>query len=302
MIAPWSASVEAESEIAISPVAVVMAADRSMFEQLQRSIESIRANCRYSYDLCVLALDLTVGQQRWLDEQGARVFTDLDAVPCFPDAPRSAVAMTCRPYLRELLPGYDVYFWIDADIRLTDEAAADFYVQSALRHPLRIAIAQETDPTYTFVGHPETVRKHHSEKHERFASTYGGAVAEEVRYFTPFNAGIFALHRDSPVWDRYRQNLELSMTTGFDHLKEQDALNLAILQSPEGATVAPPTMNWLCSVSLPKLSEPSGRWVRPAFPFEPISVLHLTNSNGPMELFGEQLSRYEFYLYLGLPA
>ena len=69
---------------------------------------------------------------------------------------------------------------------------------------------------------------------------YGDKVADYLQYFNLFNAGLFAMHARSPVWARYRANLERSLPYPYDKMREQDALNIAILA--EGVRAMPSTL------------------------------------------------------------
>jgi hypothetical protein len=283
-------------------VCVVMAFDTVMFYQAREAIELL-ANMSvpgWNITLVVLDLGLTQVEKAWLAGMRAMLTTDIGGIPNFADAPGYMRAMTCRPYMRDLLPGYDVYLWMDADIRLVAPNALQMYVQMADANRESVVMCQETDATYGFVRHPQVSRNYHEPKRNRMLSVYGEQIADLFDGFLCFNAGMFAMHRDALIWDYYRANLERAMKTPFDHMKEQDAMNVAIMQSGMKVCDLTPLYNWLCSASQPVFSQELQRWVRPIAPREVVSVLHLAASGSSLMVNGKMTKVYELYRRLGL--
>lgn len=281
-------------------VCIALAFDSVMFHQGRECIRLLRSHDPANqWAIHVLDLGLTVEQITYLREQGVTL-CDARAVPNFPDAPAYARAMTCRPYLRQLCPGYDIYMWIDADIRVLHRAAMDLYLNNAGENPTAIVICQEVEQTYVFVRDPTVAALYHRLKNQRIQEVYGLQMAEKLSGFICYNAGIFALHRDSLIWDKYRANLERALQTSYHHMKEQDAMNVAIVECGMSVLTTPATMNWLCSCSLPIYSGESRQWARPVLPHVEISVLHLTNSSELVDMNGEKMTWYEIYKKRGM--
>ncbi len=278
--------------------ALVLAFDGRMFEQGLAAIESIKIHCPFAHDICVIPLDLSESQLAQLSPHVAKLFLDFQTLPKFSSAPAYAQAMTCRPWLREIFPGYELYMWIDADIRFCDPNGFEFYLRHANGEQRSVVACREIDSTYGFLLVPDIARNYFQTRYVRLHRTYGQAVADELHYLIPFNAGIFSMHRDSPIWTSYQRNLERAMQGGFDHFAEQDALNVAILQTGQNVTPAPAIMNWLCSNALPIFNPTTRRFVRPEFPFIPISVLHLTS--WPVIPPWHSIPFYEIYKQRGL--
>ena len=87
----------------------------------------------------------------------------------------------------------------------------------------------------------------------------------------------------------------------LDHMREQDAMNVAILKWGKTPVILPATMNWLCGLGNPPLfDETSRRFVQPQYPFNPISVFHLIASNSTTEVDGKQVTYYELYQRAGI--
>jgi len=282
-------------------VCAVWAFDSARFGQGQASIQRLLEHKgQHAVEPAVLALGLSAAEREWCDDRGVTVSDLASQVPNFAGTPESARAQTFRPYVRELLPGYDIYLCVDAHVRVVWPDALDMYLGAAAAHPQLIAVAHEVDPTYAFVMHPAISRNYHAPKRARMLEVYGSQMAEQLDGFLCFNSGLFALHRDSVIWEAYRQNLERAMQTPYDHMKEQDALNMAIWQTGMQVYALSAIYNWLCSVSVPILAPDSRRWVRPAPPHVELSVLHFTNPSAQLQVDGQTMSLYEYYCALGM--
>lgn len=278
---------------------IALAFDSAMFAQGCECIKTILKNWDGNGTICVLSLGLTDAEGEWLRQKGVRIETNTGGIPVFPGAPRYALAMTCRPWLRDLFPEFDIYMWIDADVRLTSPEAIGFYRHNAAANSKAIVITQEVDPTYGFVRQPHIARNYHQLKFKRMKATYGDQIAMALEYFYCFNAGVFAMHRDSLVWAAYQANVRNAIQTEFDHMKEQDAMNVAIFQTGQ-VCVAPAIMNWLCSISFPAFDSKTSRWVRPSWPQLAIPILHLTNSNTVIPDNLQKMTYYQAYRLKGL--
>jgi hypothetical protein len=108
-----------------APHCIALSFDPKFFYQVRESIRTIKRHCRYPIDICVLALNLAPLQLEWLKAQRVILRSDYDKLPGSADLPLYAYSQWCRPYLRELFPGFEVYMWVDADIRFVHEDAFD---------------------------------------------------------------------------------------------------------------------------------------------------------------------------------
>src|SRR4051794_8031045 len=125
---------------------VVLAFDSGMYVQGKKCIERIREfESRYHPEINVLDLGLNAAERQSLELIGVKISNAASRVPNYVGAPEYARAMTCRPYLRDLFPGYEVYVWIDADIRVAAHDGLETYIDMASRFPDRVAITQEVD-------------------------------------------------------------------------------------------------------------------------------------------------------------
>ncbi len=279
-------------------VCMVMSFNSRMFAQAQQALSTFRQFAPPGVDVHVLALDLARHELDWLAANKVQIHTEVSRIPIWKDAPLHAYSMTCRPWMPQLFPGYDIYLWVDADIRFCDREGVEFYLHGAAASTNSIVASLEVDPTYHFVCQPRVAAFYHREKYARVRQVYGEPTADHLAYMYCYNMGLFAMHRQSPLWAFYEENVRRAVATPYNHMKEQDAMNVAIVQSGLEVHTAHPVMNWLCSISFPRFARQVNRWVRPESPHVPISVLHLTNSNDPSAPDG--LTFYEVYKQQGL--
>jgi hypothetical protein len=285
----------------IDPQSVaVLAFDSAWLSQGTACIQTIRRMGPASLDIVVLGMGLSARERASLEKFGVKCRPLPATVPLAKGGPAHARAMTCRPFLREIVPGYNVYFWVDSDIRVLRPDAIPFYLRCALLPERPVVIAAEFDLAYFVYRSPLHWLRFQRERRERVERLFGSAAAEVVEHYYQFNAGLWAMHRESPIWDLYRAHVEHACTQPYDRLAEQDAMNLAILQSGMCVWPAPATHNWICSMGHPLFNTGSREWLRPMYPYVPLAVAHLTDQHGPVIWNGEEMTNGELYSQSGL--
>ena len=282
------------------PNCIAMAFDSNMFFHAKRCIKTIQQYCKHPVDICVLALELKVDEIDWLQCHGARIKEDYSSLPRYENFPLYGYAQICRPYLRDLFPGYRTYMWVDADIRFNHPDAFDLYLYSTIKSPDTIVLCQEVDNNYVIVRSPHHAWSYHTMINQRISEIYGEDIERQMHYYYNFNTGIWAMNAESEIWDYFQQELSYAFRHEFNHMREQDALNVAIFKWGKTPEILPATMNWLCGLGVPHFDEATGRYVQPQYPFNPISVFHLIASNSVVEVNGEEISCYELYQRVGI--
>jgi hypothetical protein len=280
-----------------------MASDAPFFYQTRASIETFDAVRKsVGADLKIIALELDRNQTDWLAGRGIEFATDVAArVPRFNGSPLHTVAMTCRPCIPELFPGYDAYMWIDSDIRFLHPDGFKLYIEALAMPRCTIVIAPETEPAYSINHISENANAYHRQKYARLCAEFGEEIANYFEYLVAFNAGLFSAPTDSPLWARYKRNLEKTLALPYDRMREQDAMLVSIVEVQD-AIKMPSIANWLCSLRLPVSAEgPEGRvFLNPENTAERILVAHLTNSSTQLTINGKQQMFYQFYQEYGL--
>jgi hypothetical protein len=284
-------------------ICIALSFDAKFFYQAKECIRTIKKYFSYQMDvdICVLGIHLEKDQQSWLLEQDVVLTDSYGGLPKYKGVfPAHAYSQLCRPYLQELFPGYDVYMWVDADIRFTRSDAFEYFLSNALSSSASIAICQEVDPLYGIVHDPNLAFGYHTMINNRISAIYSYEIQKQLYYYYHFNTGIWAMHRDSRVWSCFKSELDHAFSHGYVHMREQDAMNVAILKCGEKPVILSPTFNWLCAMALPKLDPLIEGFVRPAFPHTPISVLHLIASESYLPNQGQEKKWYDLYRHLKL--
>jgi len=118
---------------------IVSAADTGYFPLLQDAVASVRALNR-EVAIGVLDLGLAEGERAWLAEHAAQVVSpswDVD-FPGQDRTPPTLKAQVARPFLPRHFPGYEMYFWLDADAWLQEWRTVELYCAAAGRDNLAI--------------------------------------------------------------------------------------------------------------------------------------------------------------------
>ena len=283
-------------------VCCVVACDAGFFGQAKACVASLdRFRDRSRVDLKLIGIALEPAQRRWLEEREIELFTGIEMFPRFADAPEHAVALTCRPYVNAAFPGYGAYLWVDADVRFLEPEGLGCYTENVWHPRASIVIVQESDPAYQINNEPGVNAAHHRAKFQRLLEAFGPELAEHLRSYNFYNAGVFAMRAESPIWDAYRRNLDRTRHLPYSPYREQDALNVAIAEIG-GAMRAPCTMNWLCSMCPSVRSADGSRWCHPWELDRKICFAHLSNSSHVFPDTDPPRTWLDHYRDIGLPV
>ena len=259
-------------------IVIVSASSFQFFHFLTGMILSVKDKERgTSVDICVYDLGMSDEQRKWLDVRNVQVtaptwefgITELDG---FSNPFKGILA---RPMMRKYFPGYDVYMQLDADAWIQGWEGVDTYVAGARKGV--IAVAPEIERAYA--GHFRLSPEYRALVEEIMQGCGGEEYAEKFRYYPCINTGVFAMHRDSPLWDLWAQELKKSMETSRHHAVEQASLNVAIFDRleewiREGLQFLPAVYNWLCHQALPMYDKERELIVEPFLPHAPVRVIH----------------------------
>lgn len=176
-----------------------------------------------------------------------------------------------KPRLPELVPGYDLYIWMDGDTWLQNRAGLVELARAAER--AHVAAAPESDPNYWSqrLPDPKTLRF--------YDAIYGEAEAERWSGYPMINAGVFAARADSPLWALWRSELDASRErqAGDAHPIYSDQIPLHRLIASRRISLNPMKAinNWMVCFSRPMIDEGTRRLLTPSAPHEEINILHL---------------------------
>jgi predicted O-methyltransferase YrrM len=256
----------------------ITAADAKYFGLAQGCIQSL-LDKREDRPVALGFLDLgcTPDQRAWLQ-------TKVDCIQqpdwefAFPDRnnqPGYFKGLLARPLLRRYFPDHEVYLWIDADAWVENWAAVDLFVRGARRRQ-GLAIVPEINLSGQFQGGqvPEGwVKLQHW-----YGMLYDTETAKHLATLPLLNAGVFALHRDAPHWQIWKDTLGEGLQKWCSILTDQLALNEAVywrglLRRTE---LLPAWCNWGWHFGLPCWDEKRACLVEPYLPHTPIAIMHLT--------------------------
>jgi hypothetical protein len=147
-------------------MACVLASDAAFFHQTRLCIDTIEAArpalAGTELDIAVVGIGLKADQIAYLDERHIVHHDRLGDFPKFNGAPAHAVALTCRPYIPQFLPGYDGYMWVDSDIRFLSAGGLSYYANALGTSSASVVIVQETEPCYCVNTNVKTTNIYHS--------------------------------------------------------------------------------------------------------------------------------------------
>jgi hypothetical protein len=262
---------------------VVSAADSGYFPLLQDAVASVRTLNR-DVAIGVLDLGLDDAERGWLAERAADVVRpgwDVD-FPGQDRTPETLKAQVARPFLPRHFPGYEMYFWLDADAWLQEWRAVELYCAAAGAD--KLAIVPEIDRAY----------KRHYKRPKLFGWTlawkcyreaFGWRVADRLGRNPMVNCGAFALHREAPHWQAWARIMTgVLKRTRFFYV-EQIALNYAIFAEHLPVDFLPAYCNWMPGDAAPAFDDKRGLFVEPYAPHETIGVMHLAGREQKEQVF-----------------
>ncbi len=252
--------------------ALVTGADSAYVALLRGLLESVRNLApEGSVDLCVIDIGLSPEERAWTEGYADHVADgrwDVD----FPErdqAPRHIQGLTCRPFLPNYFPGYEVYLWLDADTWVQDWEAVELFRRAALEGS--IGVVPELDAAYSCHydgGHARTWA------HQRYRVAFGKDAADALWWNPLLNAGAFSLRGDSAGWKGWADLLARGTARTLDAV-DQTALNVLVYAEELAASFLPSTANWMCHWARPALDEPTGRLVHPTHRQDVLGIVHL---------------------------
>ncbi|WP_322031556.1 hypothetical protein [Paraburkholderia sp. J76] len=261
---------------------IVSAANSQFFPLLSQTIASIRDKREGAHaNIIILDVGLTEDEKAALALQNVETVApgwDYSLSGTLPDWFKS---MTARAHLPRWVPGYDHYFWVDADAWIQHWSSVELFLAGARRHGF--AIASEADRAYTerAGGHPgERLDSIIELRFTLYEAFFGHATAVRLSGYPVLNCGVFAASAQSPVWGLWDKHLLTALESGNGKYgglfqAEQYALNVALYSEGIAFAKLPAAHNWMSHRAWPVVGR-EGSLVHPDFPHEPIGIVHRT--------------------------
>jgi hypothetical protein len=262
---------------------IVSVGDSGYFPLLRDAIMSVRA-LNQAVALGVLDLGLLPDQRAWLEGERVQLVApgwDFD-FPGRESAPNYLKAEFSRPFLPRHFPGYEMYFWLDADAWVQEWRAVDIYCAAAAKG--RLAITVEIDRAY----------KRHYKRPKLFGRTlpwksyreaFGWRVADRLGRNPFANCGVFALRAEAPHWEAWARTLGRALQRSHFFLAAQTALNYVIYAEKLPVDFLPCYCNWMPGDAPPAFDAARGLFVEPYAPHEAIGIMHLAGPEQKNKVF-----------------
>lgn len=256
-------------------IVMVTGSDSGYMHLLRGMIETLSLDPRAQViDKRCMDLGLNETDRAWLHGHGVETFKPHwhFGIADGQFSPTQA-GLVARPHLREYLPGYDIYLWVDCDLWIQDWSAIAAFLDGAERKGL--AIAHEVHPGYR-----------HQLWLYRWMLTHwvlGYGIMDGLWLMSRphCNAGMFAMTADAPHWQLWREAFQRAYErTGRIIPHDQFALNQVIHggygKAPAVETaILPARCNWICDRGIPMWNDSLRAYCEPVSPFTPLGVLHL---------------------------
>jgi len=248
--------------------------DANYFDLLRDCVGSLRATEEgRAMTLGILDCGLTAEQRDWFAGQGAIFVTpdwDFD-FPARAQLKDGYKALTARPFLPRYFPGFDLYFWIDADCWVQQGDAIALFLRAARTGAL--AAAPEIHRSMRHYRHGWT--EFSTINGAAYAKAFGKETAERLIRYPLINAGVFALRADAPHWQGWADLLGASLQRSAD-MTDQIALNVLVYDHGFACEPLPSRCNWPVHHATPAWDAERGLFVEPAMPYDALGILHLT--------------------------
>jgi hypothetical protein len=222
-------------------------------------------------DVGVLDLGLSASSQERLEKEGGHL-----VAPPWPfrpharfDAERKFRSRACRPFLRDLFPGYDAYLWLDADTFVQERRGLEWLLRAG--SGTNTAVVPAVDRSYV---HPPAqvawLRK-------RYEMGFGAEVADRMMTLDYVNSGVFAFGANSPVWAPFARRFQEALDRwSGDFLSDQAVVNATLVLDQVPHARLPSLCNWICHLAMPRWHSEARRFLEASFPFSPLFIVHNT--------------------------
>ena len=259
----------------------ISSADSNYYPMLREWAHSIRRFPQSrDMDICILDVGMTPEQHEQVKPHVTHIIK--------PDWPKKIPAhrikgrnyyKACvnRPFLKDFFPGYDLYFWMDADTWIQEWRAIDMFIKGAQR--MKLSITAAVDRSYPramrvkWIGAwPWKVRGFYMTNARK---AHGMTLAKKLFAYHNLSAGSFCLHKDAPHWEKWQDNILKTLEKGKVFTAEQLSLGMTIHLDGLPVEILPSYMHWFCQFK-PLWDVERQIFVEPYLPHEPIGILHLS--------------------------
>lgn len=264
-------------------ITFISSSDHAYYPILREWIHSIRQfHASKSLDICILDTGMTDAQISALTPH----ITKIVKAEWPAQIPKHRIrgreyfkACVNRPFLPELFPGYDLYLWMDADTWVQDWQSVELFLEGARRK--KLAVAAQSDRAYRkgmrvewlpFLPFPIKAKSFYFANARK---AFGLKTAQRLFPYHVLSAGVFALHKDAPHWEKWQELIIQALKKGKPFTAEQLTMGMMIHLDNYPAEIMPAWCHWLCEAPLIWNTE-TQKFIEPYLPHHEIGILHLT--------------------------
>lgn len=262
-------------------ITFVSSSDSRYYPMLREWVHSIRSFPQSKdMDICILDAGLTPEQIEQLTPHVTKILP-LDWP--FAISPRKIrgreflKACVARPFIPKILPGYDVYFWMDPDTWVQRWDGVDLFLRGAEKG--HIALTGQVDRAYPrqmrvkWLGRwPVKIKGFYF---NNVRPAFGFRAAKKIMPYHVLLAGAFTLRADAPHWARWQDLVQKAARRGKVFTAEQTALGVLCYLENFPYEILPAWTHWLCEFK-PVWDEDAQKFIEPFLPHEEIGILHLS--------------------------
>ena len=262
-------------------IAFISSADHKYYPLLREWVECIRSFPQSNdMDICIMNAGMTPEQ---IEELRPLVTTIKDAewpcpIPAYKIRGREYLkACVARPFMMNYFPGYDLYFWMDADTWIQNWEAVELFLAGG--RTKKITLTGQVDRAYPrqlrvkwLWRWPWKVRGFYFSNARK---AFGFDIAQRLMPYHVLLAGAFCLHKDAPHWKRWQELVIRAVKRGKVFTAEQLALGILCYHEGYEFELLPGWAHWLCQFK-PLWNESTKQFVEPFLPHHPIGILHIS--------------------------
>jgi hypothetical protein len=253
---------------------LITGCDRRYFPLLEDFVTSVTDGGGLArVDLGIFDLDFDPQQLAWLSKHGARIVPARSPIAAklpYNDGGRRTLPSLVRPFFPDLFPGYDVYVYSDVDVWVQDWTGFERFIDGAQRRGL--AICAQQHPAYTHKDKSLFYR------FQLYSQMFGDDAARGLMKKPHINAGIFAMTRDAPHWQRWGKLWGDALRPGETWFGTgQAVLTHMIFNEGMTAELLPAICNWQSHLAMPLWDEAQRMFVEPHEPHDVILLMHMTD-------------------------
>lgn len=177
-------------------------------------------------------------------------------------------ALTVRPFLKKYAKNYDAYIWIDADAYIQSYRAISVFANSSLRYGAAMCTAQHSQ----YGIYPRNINFRLS----RLLSAYGNGMISEYIANKYYNCGIFALSKDSGIWDAWAHEFQSFLNKNNEKfICDQTPFNFIMWKYKFRHLILPEIYNWSVALSPPSINVGERKFYESGSDGRKLEIVHM---------------------------